>query len=198
MTKNIKKKSKKGQAKSKNRRDAEQFPWLDKSLNTKRRRDYLDNLYYVEGVKSVDKYQEESGIRALNEEEKTWLNQFNKEFYGASFNSDDNTNLHKKKASDEEIRAVRDMLSSLRAEVRDEKDVDTARDLYNEIEMLNSHLADIHPRKKCTDANNERNRCLTNFGKATNSVRFIPWDDLDQSLIGEFDVELLILEEDED
>jgi len=61
-------------------RDHAKYPYLQKNLNTKRRQDYLDNIFYVDGVKSVDRTQKEDGIRALNADEKEWLNRFNKEF----------------------------------------------------------------------------------------------------------------------
>jgi len=175
-------------------RNNSKYPYLKKNLNTKRRQDYLDNIFYVEGVKSVDRTQKEDGIRALNDDEKEWLNTFNKEFYGASFEKDDTLNLHKKKASDGEIQALRDYITSLRDTVRDEKDSDVARELYEEIEMKVEELCEMYPQKSCTDANNARNRCLLNYGKATNEVKLIPWESLDQSTIGEIDVELLYIQ----
>ena len=153
----------------------------------------MDNIHYIDGVKSVDKYQKEDGIRAMNDGEKEWLNQFNKEFYGASFEEDDNLNLHKKKASDAEIQALRDYITSLRDAVRDEKDSEEAGRLYEEIEANVELLCELYPRKLCTDANNARNRCLLNKGKATNEIKFIPWESLDQNVIGELDIELLYI-----
>jgi len=152
----------------------------------------MDNIHYVDGVKSVVD-RKEVGIRGLNDEEKEWLNQFNKEFYGASFEDDDSLNLHQKKASDEEIRAMRDYISDLRKRAAAEKEPELAAELYEELELMNIELAELYPRKKCTDANNARNRCLLNKGKATNEVKFIPWESLDQNIIGSEDLELLYI-----
>lgn len=172
--------------------------------NTKRRRDYLDNIYYVNGVKSIDKGQKELGMRAMTTEEKEWLNRFNKEYYCAEFEDDDSLNLHQMKAPKEEIQALRDYISELRTEAREEKDRDRARDIYEEIEAQVEMLCSLYPRKELYDANNSRNRDLINLGKATNQVKFIPWELLDQNLIGELDVEILYVlndiesEDDED
>lgn len=153
----------------------------------------MDNIHYINGVDSVDRKQKEDGIRALNKEELEWLNRFNKEFYGASFEDDDSLNLHQMNASEGEIKGLRDYLSELRATVRDEKDPDEARKLYEEIEYNVELLCELYPRKRCTDANNSRNRCLLNKGKATNEIKFIPWESLDQNLIGQLDIELLYI-----
>lgn len=198
MTKNTKSKSKKQEEPTKNVREGSQFPYLKKNLNTKRRRDYLDNIYYVEGVESVDSKNKDLGIRGLNDEEKQWLNRFNKEFYGASFDKDDSNNLHKTKASEEEIQALRHYISGLREEARNEEDPDAARDLYDQIQLNVEILEELYPRKKCTDANNSRNRCLLNKAKATNEIKFIPWESLDQNTIGESDIELLYILNDQE
>jgi len=56
-----------------------------------------------------------------------------------------------------------------------------------------AELCDVYPQKNCTDANNDRNRCLLNYGKSTNEVKLIPWESLDQNLIGSLDIELQYL-----
>jgi hypothetical protein len=190
-TKNIPSKSKKKEEPTKNLREREKYPYLKANLNTKRRQDYLDNIYYVEGVKSVDGVSE--GIRGLDDSEKEWLNRFNKEYYGASFEEDDSQNLHQRTASDEEILAVRDYISDLRKRAAKEKEPELAAELYEELEMMVDQLSEMHPQKKCTDSNNARNRCLLNKGKATNEVKFIPWETVDQNIIGSIDLELMYL-----
>ena len=197
MTKTTKSKSKKKEARSKSAREESEFPYLNRKLNIKRRRDYLDNIYYINGVSSTDKTSKELGIRGLNSDEKKWLNQFNKEFYGASFDSDDSLNLHKNKGTDEEIKALRSYISDLKAEARseakDNKDPEKLADLYEQIEMNTELLCELYPKKTCTDGNNARNRCLLNKGKATNEVKFIPWESLDQNTIGDLDIDLLLI-----
>jgi hypothetical protein len=167
---------------------------LVKETNTKLRRDYLDNIYYVDGV--VDDKSKEEVIRPLNREEKEWLDKFNKEFYGASFEKDDNENLHQNKVDDITLYNLRQDISQLRkdaAKADKDGDTDTARELYNELENHLDYLREVYPKKKCTDANNARNRDLLNIGKATNEVRFTPWESLDQNTIGNLDVELLYI-----
>lgn len=174
-------------------RSSQKYPYLKRSMNTKRRQDYMDYVHYIDGVKSVDSNQKEPGIRALNDEEKKWMNQFGKEFYGDDFEDEDYIRLHKQKASDAEIQALRDYISELRAEVRYEKDRDRCIELYEEISMKVEELCELYPRKTCSDANNARNRDLLNFGKATNKLKLIPWETLDQNILGETDVELLYI-----
>jgi hypothetical protein len=182
-------KSKEGNVDSPTRRSNAKYPNLNKSLNTKLRRDYLDNTYYVDGVKKKDEYV----IRPLNDDEKEWLNKFNGEYYGASFDKDDENNLHKNLAEDTTIYNIRQDISKLRKLAAKEQDQELAKEYYNELEEQIEYLKEVYPKKKCTDANNERNRCLLNTGKATNEVRFIPWETLDQNVIGELDLELLYI-----
>jgi len=171
------------------KRDSSKYPNLSKSLNTKRRRDYLDNLYYVDGIKRAG----EEVIRPLNENEKEWLNKFNGEYYGASFDKDDTKNLHTNNVDDVTIYNIRQDISNLRKLAAKENDVDSARELYLELEEQINYLREVYPKKKCQDDNNSRNRCLLNTGKATNQVKFIPWETMDQNLIGDVDIELLYI-----
>lgn len=174
-------------------RSSQKYPYLKRNMNTKRRQDYMDYVYYIDGVRSIDPSEKGLGIRALNEDEKEWLNKFGKEFYGNDFEEDDNDNLHKKKALDEEIQALKDYISELRAEVRYEKDRDRCIELYTEISEKLDVLCEIYPRKLCSDANNARNRDILNYGKATNKLKLIPWETLDQNTLGSMDVELLYI-----
>lgn len=173
------------------KRDSSKYPNLNKSLNTKLRRDYLDNLYYVDGVKN--RGSDEHVIRPLDDSEKEWLNKFNGEYYGASFDKDDDKNLHSNRADDVTIYNLRQDISKLRKLAAKESDVDAARGLYMELEEQLDYLREVYPKKKCQDDNNSRNRCLLNTGKATNQVKFIPWETMDQNLIGDIDIELLYI-----
>lgn len=161
-------------------------------MNLKKRQDYMDYVHYIDGVKSVDPNQKESGIRALNAEEKEWMNRFTKEWYGDDFRENPNGKplLNGPTASEEEIKALRDYISELRAEVRYEKDRDRCIELYNEIEDKIEELCIMYPRKLCSDANNARNFDLLNHGKATNKLKLIPWETLDQNVLGGIDLEL--------
>lgn len=182
--------SKEGNVGSPTKRSNAKYPNLNKKLNTKLRRDYLDNLYYVDGVKNR---KDEQLIRPLNDSEKEWLNKFNGEYYGASFDKDDSKNLHKNNADDITIYNIRQDISKLRKLAAKEQDPDLAREYYEELDEQIEYLKEVYPKKLCTDDNNSRNRCLLNTGKATNELKLIPWETLDQNVIGELDLELLYI-----
>lgn len=186
--------TKKKDEKKKSIRDKKEFPYLDKRYNLKSRRDYMDNTYYVDGVKNK---KGEYLMRPLNDEEKEFLNKFNSEYYGASFDVDDSKNLHQFKADKETLDAIRQSIRELKATIKEgEKtgmDKEKLRALYREAEATREQLTELNPKLKCTDANNQRNSCLVNKGKATNTVRFIPWDSTNQDLIGTLDIELLYI-----
>ena len=148
-------------------------------------------MYYVDGVKN--KKDGEHVIRPLNEEEKEWLNKFNGEYYGASFDKNDDNNLHANRADDVTIYNVREDISRLRKLAAKESDSDIAREYYEELEEQIEYLKEIYPKKKCQDDNNSRNRCLLNTGKATNNVKFIPWETMDQNILGDVDIEMLYI-----
>lgn len=150
----------------------------------------MDNIYYVDGFKKRDG---EQVIRPLNAEEKEWLNKFNGEYYGASFDKDDTNNLHSNRVDDVTIYNIRQDISRLRKLAAKEADQDEARELYAELEEQIEYLREVYPKKKCQDDNNSRNRCLLNTGKATNEVKFIPWESVDQNTLGCEDVELLYI-----
>jgi uncharacterized protein (DUF849 family) len=186
--------TKKKELKKRVRREDKKHPFLDKSYNLKSRRDYIDNTYYVNGVKDV---KGKTVMRELTEEEKDFLNKFNAEYYCASFDKDDNNNLHKYKASKDQLNEVREYIKELKQHIKTLEKTNASkeklRSLYREVEATREQLLELNPKLKCTDANNLRNNCLLNIGKARNEIEFIPWDDLDQDAIGTPDVELLYL-----
>lgn len=166
---------------SRTRRSREKYPYLKKELNTKRRRDYLDNTYYIDGVESVDYSSDDGGIRPLNEEERAWLNKFNSEYYGASFSKNDKNNLHQTKASKKKLDKIKKEIKDLKGQIKTieskkKKDVDKLTELHDKVKKLGETYEYLYPKKSCTDANNARNRCLVNKGKATGTLKFIPWN----------------------
>lgn len=171
-------------------RSTKKYPNLEKKMHTKRRQDYVDSIYYVNGVK--DKAGNEL-IRALNDDEKEWMDKFVKEYYCASFDPNDENNLHQKKVDDMTIYNIREKLSELRASQYKTKCPEELAAIYNEIEELDEYLSEVYPQKKCTDDNNSRNADLLNLGKATNQVKFIPWETLDQNTLGLDDIDMLYL-----
>lgn len=179
------------QKESRTRRSREKYPYLKKEFNLKRRRDYLDNTYYVDGVESVDSNSDQGGIRALDDEEKAWLNKFNSEYYGASFSKNDKENLHKTKATPKKLKKIKNNIKEIKKEIKTleskkKKDVDKLTELYYKVEELGEEYEYLYPRKSCTDANNARNRCLVNKGKATGTLKFIPWNAHTQNMEDEY------------
>ena len=162
----------------KTRRDNSKYPNLDIELNTKRRRYYMDNVEYVDGVLDQDG---NYSIRPLTDEEKEFLNKFNGEYYNAEFDSNDANNLHKTKVDTTVIANIRESLSKLRAKTKRETCPVTLKSLYNEIEELTEYLQEVDPRKGCTDANNARNRCLVNKARVDNSYKLTSVETLKQS-----------------
>lgn len=154
----------------------------------------MDNVHYVNGIKNA---KGKTVIRPLNEAEKDFLNKFNAEYYGASFDKDDSKNLHKHKVDKQTINNVRKNIRDIKAKIKEyektEADVEVLRVLYKEAELLRETLLDMNPKLRCTDANNQRNSCIVNIGKATNELKFIAWDDVEQDILGELDVELLYI-----
>lgn len=171
-------------------RSSKKYPNLDKKMHTKRRQNYVDSIYYVNGVKNRDG---EEVIRPLNDSEKEFMDKFIKEYYCASFDPNDENNLHKKKVDDVTIYNIRQKLSELRASQYKTKCPEELAGIYSEIEELDDYLAEVYPQKKCTDDNNSRNIDLLNLGTATNQVKFIPWETLDQNTLGDLDIDLLYL-----
>lgn len=156
------------------RRNKSKYPNLRKKLNTKLRQDYMDNIDYIHGVIN-DKG--ETVIRKLSDSELEFLNKFNAEYYNASFDKNDNNNLHANKASDEIIHNIKEDISALKKKIKKEYDVDNLKVLYAELEEMTEYLVEIYPKKERMDANNARNRCILNKGKAEKKLSVIPWEE---------------------
>ena len=176
------------------KRERSKYPNLDRSVNTKRLRYYIDNNRYMDGVKNEHG---QTVIREMSEEEKQWLNKFNGEYYNGSFNEDDSKNLHQTLATKEEIESHRDMIRELKSELKYTKDPEQYRELKMVVDEQVEILKDMYPRKKCTDTRNAINRDLINIGHAMNTVKFIPWDVQNENTIGTYELNY-IHEDDED
>ena len=178
--------------KKKSRRDKIEFPHLDISLNLKSRRDYLDNYHYVNGVK----YEGKTVIKALDNKTKKWLDNFNKEYYNASFDSKyDYDTIHVCKVDEDTIMDIKGQIKELKGERRKifNKSPNTTtsadRDLANyytdQIEDMENFLDEIHPRRSCEHANNNRNYDFLNMAKASNEYDLVSWETLnDEDLVG--------------
>ncbi len=156
-------------SKKKNRRNLQKYPALDRDYNLKSRRDYIDNAYYA---------------HKLNDEEKQFLNDFNEEYYNASFESKyDYDNIHKCEIDEEDVLDIKAQMNAIKKlrrrifnlspntiteELREE-----ARMYTEQIEAMDKFLDTMHPRRTAERANNRRNDDILNIGKAINAVKSI-------------------------
>ena len=188
----------------KNRREKQEFPDLDVKFNLKSRRDYMDNRHYVKGVK----YNGSVVIPALDRDTKQWLNDFNKEYYGASFEDPwEYDNVHKIQVDKDTVLDIKDQIRVLKKERKKifNKSPNTTtqdhRDLANfyteQIEDMEEFLDRVHPRRSCDNANNERNRDLLNMAKASNEFDLISWDILSDDALTEAGLDEVEEEDDE-
>jgi phage tail tube protein FII len=162
-------------------------------MNLKSRRDYLPYSYH-NGVESISGDKTE-GIRAMNNEERDWLNQFNKEFVGASLSKNNDKNLHK--VTDEQLKRVAELKKDIRKvkntikrmEASTKKYSEEIKEEYRKLHLLEEERVEIDYSKQIYDANNDRNRCTTNIGKMTNKLKFRTMGEMDQNLMNmeEFD-----------
>lgn len=172
--------------KGKTKRDREEFPDLNEKTSLKLRRDYIDNRFYVNGIKNKGKLV----IPELSHDDKKFLNQFNKEYYSASFRKEDNDNrLHISHIDNDTIQDIKNQireLKSVRKKIWDkspnkttEKDREEARVLTYQIDEMEEFLNFAHPKRACEHANNQRNRCFLNRNKASNEFKLVSWEELD-------------------
>jgi len=169
--------------KKKSRRSRVEFPYLDVKFNLKSRRDYMDSHYYVNGVR----HQGATVMPALDKQSKRWLDTFNKEFYNASFDSPWNYDgIHKIKVDKETVDDIKGQIRVLKRERKKifnkspntttEEDRALANYYNDQIEDMEHFLDEIHPRRSCENANNDRNRDLLNIAKASNEIDLVSWE----------------------
>lgn len=191
--------------KKKTKREKELYPDLKAETSTKRRRDFIDNRYYVDGVK----YQGKLVIPPLDDETKAYLNQFNKEFYGASFDSKyDYDTVHICQIDEETADDLRDQLRVLKKKRKKiwskspntttEEDRQLARHFTAQIDEIDEFFNKVHPRREMEKANYRRNTDFINTVKASNEYKLISWETLTDDIIGNIDPELYIQQFDEE
>lgn len=132
------------------------------------------------------------GLRALNPEEKEWLNKFYGEYVNNSFKKD-GSDLHVQ--TEDQL----DILESLRADEKFYKGLIKKDDMtemdwecYNEVL---DQIYELDYRKNCSDRNNARNRCLYNDTKKRGKLTKRTMGELDQNTISKlegFDLELAL------
>jgi len=194
--------------KKKTRRGQVKYPDLETKYSTKRRRDYIDNHHYVNGVE----FKGALVMQPLDDEAKEYLNQFNKEFYGASFDSKwDYDTVHISQVDEDTVRDLNAQIRALKGKRKKifgkspntttEEDRELARYFTAQIEEIEEFFNKIHPRRSCEKANYSRNMDFINYAKASNEYALISWEELTDDIIGNIDPELFIQqfdEEDED
>lgn len=164
-------------SKKKNRRNLKKYPALEQRYNLKLRQDYMDNIDYLDGVE----YKGRMVIPPLSEEAKQYLNDFNEEYYNASFESKfDYDNIHKCEIDNEtvqdikaqirEIKLLRKRIFGKSAKKTTEEDREQARMYTEQIEAMEKFIDTMHPRRTAERANNRRNDDIINISKATGHI----------------------------
>lgn len=173
--------------KKKTRRDKEKYPDLNEKTSLKLRRDYIDNRHYVKGVK-------DRGVLVLPElddQDKAFLNQFNKEYYGASFRPEDaDKRIHQQKIDLDTVQDIKNQIRKIKAKRKKifdkspnkttEKDRENARMFNEQIEEMEAFLNKVYPKRDCEHLNNQRNRCFLNRNKASNEIDLVSWETLNE------------------
>lgn len=173
---------------TKKKRKDLKYPCLSKEHNLKTRGYYMDNIHYVNGVK----YKGVPVMPELGEEAKQFLNDFNKEYYVNSFSTpygyDD---MHVSKATKEEVMAIKDDIRSIKAlrkkiwgkspNTTTDEDREQAEVYNKQIEDLEEYLNEVHPRRACEHANNDRTYDLINHSRASNEFDLVSWDTLNDN-----------------
>jgi hypothetical protein len=193
--------------KKKTKRDEALYPNLQTKFSTKRRRDSIDNRHYVNGVK----FKGFTVIPALDDDAKSYLNQFNKEYYGASFDSKyDYDTVHISQIDEDtaddlrsqirDIKKKRKKIFSKSPNTTTEADRELARHFTAQIEEIEEFFNKVHPRRSCEKANYSRNMDFINYAKASNEYKLVSWEELTDDIIGNIDPEIYIqsFEEDDD
>ena len=137
----------------------------------------------------------------LSDEDKKYANQFNREYYGASFRPEDEDNrIHISYVDEETVNDVKDQIRSLkkkRKKIFDkspntttEGDREEARIFTEQIEEMEEFLDKVYPKRACEHANNQRNRCFLNRNKASNEVDLVSWESLNEDSLVFSDMDL--------
>jgi len=164
----------------KKRKDVK-YPNLDVRYNTKKRRYYMDNHYYA---------------NRLPEDAKKYLNDFNGEYYNASFSSNyDYSDIHvcqvdaetvtDLKAQIRHIKALRKKIWSKSPNTTTDADRDLSAHYTEQIEEMEEFLNRVHPRRELEKANNDRNNDFINCVRASNEVDLVSWETLDDNMLGD-------------
>ena len=190
----------------KKKRKDEKYPNLKPDLNLKKRQDYMDQHYYVDGVKHKGRVV----MQPLPEDAKEYLNDFNGEYYNAGFEGKAwcYDNIHELKIDKDtvlDIKAQIKVLKTARKKIHGKSPnttTDADRELYgfytSQIDEMTEFLHKMHPRMEIEKNNYARSQDILNHGRASNEFSIVSWETLDDNMIGAIDPELWIQQFDED
>ena len=160
-------------ATKKTKRQKTEYPNLKHATNLKSRKEYIETDY-IDGVFNEEGKQV---IRAMNDEEKAWLDQFYKEYTIASLPT--NTIIKKKLL---EIKNLKKQLRTCNPEDYEEFEEEYIG-LVGEFEQLRKTAGAMFPTYEdhlnIFNSNNSRNRCLFNKAKITGSLVNLDIDEFD-------------------
>lgn len=191
--------------KSKKRKDAK-YPNLKPELNTKKRRFYMDQHHYVNGVKH-------NGIKVMPElcdNAKEFLDTFNNEYYNASFKESWNySEIHTLRVDKDTVEDIKQQIRDIKklrskiwkksANVTTEEDRELARQYSDQIEEMEQFLFKVHPRMELERDNYRRQWDIINHGRASNEIDLVSWETLDDNMLSDLDPEFYVQNfEDED
>ena len=189
--------------KKENRRSRSKYPALDKGLNLKSRKDYIEPEY-IDGVKNNHG---ETVIRPLTEDEKAWLNQFYEETVITNFLHDkqlrDLNTVKKRIIEDETVQTLKAELKKLKENKTENKKrirqlseiikitKKQNEEMYAEdLEFIEEELKDrredvlLYPdkedHKRFYNENNSRNMCIYTKAKAMNRMLTLDIKDYDE------------------
>ena len=137
----------------------------------------------------------------LEEETKAYLNQFNKEYYGNSFEEDDEEvrvnvatidkdTVNELKNQIRELKAKRKKIFDKSPNKTTEAHREEARMYTAQIEEIEEFIRKQYPQQLASDLNNYRNRCFVNRNRASNKIKLVSWETLSEDSLVFEDPEL--------
>ena len=165
----------------------------------------MDNRHYVNGVKEKG----ELVMPKLDHKTKKFLNDFNREYYNASFRSKwDYSDIHEIKVDRDTILDIKSQIKVIKASRKrifdkspnttTQDDRDMAAFFTSQIDDLEEFLNEVHPRRACEHANNNRNNDFLTMVKANNEFDLVSWETLNDDDLVEVDLDYFKLEIDDD
>ena len=132
-------------------------------------------------------------MKPLDKDIKQYLNDFNKEYYNASFDSKyDYDNIHvclvdvdtvmDIKSQIRELKKLRKVIFGKSPNTTTDEDRILANGYNEQIQDMEDFLNKIHPRRDCEHRNNDRNYDLLNMAKASNVYDMVSWEELNEDV----------------